>query len=95
MLTRSKDRAKVADEMAKKTTVVSDEELKRLWAQRSSRIRTEKIKSGELKIKPGGAAIPKPTVCPRCGKMQPSARIAWMHCRTPQAGRRRKRAQKE
>jgi hypothetical protein len=30
-----------------------------------------------------GAAVAKPTPCPRCGKTQPSARIAWMHCRKP------------
>jgi hypothetical protein len=30
-----------------------------------------------------GAAIPKPTVCPRCGVEQPSARAAWVHCRKP------------
>jgi len=27
----------------------------------------------------GRPAVPTP--CPRCGKIQPSARKAWMHCR--------------
>ncbi len=29
----------------------------------------------------GGRARAKPTVCPRCGEVQPTARAAWVHCR--------------
>jgi len=31
----------------------------------------------------GGRARAKPTVCPRCKQLQPSARAAWVHCRKP------------
>lgn len=28
----------------------------------------------------GGKAKAKPTPCPRCGEVQPTARGAWLHC---------------
>jgi hypothetical protein len=31
----------------------------------------------------GGKARAKPTACERCGKIQPTARAAWVHCRKP------------
>lgn len=31
----------------------------------------------------GGKAKAKPTPCERCGKILPTAREAWMHCRKP------------
>lgn len=33
----------------------------------------------------GGKAKAKPTKCARCGKIQPTARAAWVHCRKPRA----------
>jgi len=39
------------------------------------------LRSGKVEL--SGAAVAKPTVCPRCGNEQPSARAAWMHCRKP------------
>jgi hypothetical protein len=45
--------------------------------------RGEKVRAGEVEV--SGAAVPKPTKCPRCGQTQPSARAAWVHCRKPQA----------
>lgn len=36
--------------------------------------------------KAGGKARAKPTLCPRCGKLQPTARAAWVHCRKPRKG---------
>jgi hypothetical protein len=32
-----------------------------------------------------GKSRAKSTVCPRCKKVQPSARAAWVHCRKPRA----------
>ena len=43
--------------------------------------RGELVRAGLLPVT--GAAVPIPTVCLRCGVEQPSARIAWMHCRVP------------
>ncbi len=40
-----------------------------------------KLRAGLVAV--SGAAVPKPTACPRCGVEQPSARIAWVHCRRP------------
>lgn len=56
-------------------------------------------RGGEAKVAKGFAKMPKTqllavasqggkagaieTPCPRCGKLQPSARAAWMHCRKP------------
>jgi len=37
------------------------------------------LKAGLIPV--SGAAVPKPTLCPRCGIEQPSARAAWVHCR--------------
>ena len=31
----------------------------------------------------GGKARAKPTRCPRCGLLLPTARAAWLHCRKP------------
>lgn len=45
--------------------------------------RAERLAAGEITIEPAGAAVPKPTICPRCGVEQPSARAAWVHCRKP------------
>jgi hypothetical protein len=47
--------------------------------------RGESLRAGLVPL--SGAAVAKPTKCPRCGEDQPSARIAWMHCRTGKAGR--------
>lgn len=61
--------------------------------------RGEKVRAGLLPVT--GAAVPKPTVCPRCGKIQPSARQAWVHCRKPKANKKaaektgKKRREKE
>jgi hypothetical protein len=41
----------------------------------------ELVRSGEIPV--SGKAVPIPTICPRCGVEQPSARIAWRHCRVP------------
>ena len=43
--------------------------------------KAEMIRSGELPQSAKGGKPRKPTACPRCGLEQPSARIAWMHCR--------------
>jgi len=48
----------------------------------------EGVREGRIPL--SGAAVPKPTVCPRCGKTQPSARAAWRHCRQAKRGRPRK-----
>lgn len=48
------------------------------------------VKSG--KVPAAGAAVPKPTVCPRCGETQPSARQAWVHCRVPKGNKATKNA---
>lgn len=53
-------------------------------------IRWEKIRAGESPAPTGGGRKPTPTKCERCGELQPSARAAWIHCRTGQAGRPRK-----
>lgn len=45
----------------------------------------KRIKAGILPVT--GAAVPKPTKCARCGKLQPSARAAWVHCRKPRKGK--------
>jgi hypothetical protein len=38
---------------------------------------------GAIGGKIGGKKRAKPTKCPRCGKLQPTARQAWTHCRKP------------
>ena len=43
--------------------------------------KAELIRSGDLPASAAGGRKPKPTACERCGKTQPSARAAWMHCR--------------
>lgn len=50
----------------------------------------EGVRDGTIPI--SGAAVPKPTICPRCGEEQPSARIAWMHCRVPKKKKAAKKA---
>jgi hypothetical protein len=47
--------------------------------------RGESLRAGRIPM--SGAAVPIPTVCPRCGEMQPGARIAWLHCRSTKRGR--------
>jgi hypothetical protein len=63
--------------MKKKSSNMSVSEAGRLGGI----ARGEGLRSGEIEV--SGAAVPKPTVCPRCGKEQPSARAAWVHCRKP------------
>lgn len=50
------------------------------------------VKLGKLRAKKGdmakigalgGKGRAKPTPCPRCGQLQPTARAAWVHCRKP------------
>ncbi|MDP8990436.1 MAG: hypothetical protein M3N41_10215 [Acidobacteriota bacterium] len=55
--------------------------------------RAEMVKAGLLPVT--GAAVPKPTVCPRCGVEQPSARQAWVHCRVPKGKKATKMAAKK
>ena len=45
--------------------------------------RGKKLRAGLVPV--SGAAVPKPTPCPRCGEVQPSARAAWVHCRKTRA----------
>ena len=49
--------------------------------RRGGKARGEKLRAGLIPL--SGAAVPKPTLCPRCGQEQASARAAWRHCRTP------------
>jgi hypothetical protein len=51
--------------------------------RRGGTARGEGLRAGTVEL--SGAAVPKPTVCPRCGETQPSARAAWVHCRKPKA----------
>jgi hypothetical protein len=39
----------------------------------------------------GGQARAKPSPCERCGKILPTARQAWMHCRKPRAKTKKKK----
>ncbi len=38
------------------------------------------LRAGKVAL--SGAAVGIPTICPRCGVEQISARAAWRHCRT-------------
>ena len=51
------------------------------------------IRAGTIPL--SGAAVPIPTKCPRCHKVQPSARAAWRHCRNKKRGRPAKTAPKK
>jgi hypothetical protein len=54
--------------------------------------RGEGLRAGTVEL--SGAAVAKPTVCPRCGKTQPSARAAWVHCRKTRAKTKKAGAKK-
>lgn len=55
---------------------------------KAARIKARKIRSGELPKSAAGGRPATPTACERCGETQPSARAAWMHCRTGGKGGR-------
>lgn len=52
---------------------------------KAARRKAQMLHSGELPASAAGGRKPKPTLCARCGVEQPSARVAWMHCRAHRA----------
>jgi hypothetical protein len=54
--------------------------------------RGEGLRAGTVRV--SGAAVPIPTICPRCGVEQPSARQAWVHCRKPRTAKKKAPAKK-